>query len=108
MMAAIKAQLATGREIKRILNGGVPKAPPAKVPLYISIAIASQIDALFSFKSDQALNVNVSTARIEVCDFPGRSKPSVEIAAGPTVAQINGISPSFVQLNQWKFGDCFR
>jgi len=72
LMAAIKAQSATEKQTKLILNGGQPRQPSERAPIYVTVNTEERVDLEFTFKNDQVLGGTIEGMRVEAADLPGR------------------------------------
>jgi hypothetical protein len=107
-MAAVKMQSKTEKEIKRLLNGGVPKPPSTRAPIYATVKALASVSVDVIFSPSEKMAISTASVLIDVADLPGRSKPSVKMKAGATTVVINDVYPAFVALDAFQFDDTFR
>jgi hypothetical protein len=108
MMAAVKAQSATEKQTKLILNGMMPRTPKGRAPIYATVKTEKQVEVELVFKDDQVMGGTIEGMKIEAADLPGRSKPNVRVNGGRTTMCINKINPPLITMASFAFHDTFR
>jgi len=108
VMLSIELQSTTDKHTRLILNGGFPRTPSEKAPIFVKMSSSVITNVHVKFSEEQQMNVKMRGLNADVALLVGQSKPNVQLTAGHTVMDVNDHMPAFMTFDEIKFHDVFR